>query len=154
MGLLTSSREGDVGVTIGEVRRVLACGLAGDRWYVDAWPFVLRGTLDVLVGGAGRQWPVPGRPLLRVGDRAGFWTVTRSDPGGLALDATVRAPGRVSLLTEWFARPGGGTRVRLDVTFHPHGALGTAYLLADLPARELVAELTHRRMLGDLRQLS
>jgi hypothetical protein len=153
MGLLTSSREGTVDLTLGEVRQVLACGLAGDRWYVDALPFVLRGTLDVLVGGAGRQWPVPGRPLLRTGDRAGFWTVTRSDPGGLALDATVRAPGRVSLLTEWFARP-GGTRVRLEVTFRPHGRLGTAYLLADLPARELVAELTHRRMMADLRRVS
>jgi hypothetical protein len=44
--------------------------------------------------------------------------------------------------------------VRLDVTFRPHGRLGTAYLLADLPARELVAELTHRRMTADLRRVS
>ena len=45
-------------------------------WYVDSAPFVVRGALDRLVGGAGRRWPGPDRDLLRAGDEVGFWRVT------------------------------------------------------------------------------
>jgi len=43
-----------------------------------------------------------------------------------------------------------GTRLDQRVTFRPDGPLGAAYLLADLPAREAVIGLVHRRLLQDL----
>ena len=62
----------------------------------------------------------------------------------------MRAPGRVRLELRVDGRP-DGCAVDLQVTFEPEGLLGTAYLLADLGAREAVVELTHRRLVGDLR---
>jgi hypothetical protein len=111
---------------------------------------VVRGALDRLLGGAGRRWPAPGRDLLVTGDTVGFWRVVRADDGVLDLEAVVRAPGRVTLRTE-VSPYGAGARVSQAVTFAPHGVLGSAYLLADLPAREAVIALTHRRLLHDLR---
>ncbi|WP_158604506.1 DUF2867 domain-containing protein [Nocardioides mangrovicus] len=46
---------------------------------------------------------------------------------------------------------GEGTTLVQTVSFRPRGLLGTAYLLADLPAREVVIELVHRRTLRELR---
>lgn len=127
------------------------------RWYVDAGPFVFRGAVDRLLLGGGRRWPVPDGPVLRTGDRAGFWEVVEAAPGrpdahddfSLVLDAAVRAPGRVTMRTRVGAE-GTGSRVDQSVTFLPGGVLGAAYLLTDLPARETLLELVHRRVLADL----
>ena len=150
MRLLTSSRASTVDHDPDQVWAVVACGRPGPRWYADAVPFVVRGALDRLLGGAGRRWPAPDRDLLAAGDAVGFWRVVRADDGVLDLEAVVRAPGRVRLRTE--VRPDGAVaRVSQAVTFEPHGVLGAAYLLADLPAREAVIALAHRRLLHDLR---
>ncbi|CAB4712759.1 unannotated protein [freshwater metagenome] len=62
----------------------------------------------------------------------------------------MRAPGRVRLRTD--VRPTlAGCDVEQVVTFTPSGLLGRAYLLADLPAREALLTLVHRRLLADLR---
>ena len=134
---------------------VVASGRAGPQWYVDAAPFVVRGGLDRLVGGAGRAFPPPGTDLLAAGDRAGLWRVDEADSGlrRLGLTAEVRAPGTVTLVTE--VLPDGdagveGCLVRQTVRLDPSGVFGAAYLLADLPAREAVLELTHRRLVRDL----
>ncbi len=130
----------------------MASGRAGPQWYVDAAPFVVRGGLDRLLGGSGRAWPPPGAELLAAGDRAGFWRVEESDAERrrLVLVAEVRAPGTVTLSTE-VVPDVEGCLVRQTVRLDPSGVLGAAYLLADLPAREAVLELTHRRLLRDLR---
>ena len=149
-GLLGSVRSTDLALPLDHVWQVVASGTTGPQWYVDAAPFVFRGALDRLVGGRGRCWEPPGKDLLESGDRAGFWAVTRADHRGpdrhLVLEAQVRAPGRVLLAT---SATGDAASTRLDqtVTFEPHGALGTAYLLADLPAREVVVELAHRHLI-------
>ena len=150
MRLQTSSRASTVDQDPDRVWAVVACGRPGPRWYADAVPFVVRGALDRLLGGAGRRWPAPGRDLLVTGDTVGFWRVVRADDGVLDLEAVVRAPGRVTLRTE-VSPYGAGARVSQAVTFAPHGVLGSAYLLVDLPAREAVIALTHRRLLHDLR---
>ena len=62
------------------------------------------------------------------------------EESGLAAALELRVDGRPD-----------GCAVDLQVTFEPEGLLGTAYLLADLGAREAVVELTHRRLVGDLR---
>jgi hypothetical protein len=129
---------------------VVARAGLGPHWYVDAAPFVVRGALDRALGGAGRRWPVPEAAVLDAGDTAGFWRVTRAHGRTLELVADVRAPGRVTLETS--VEPDGPARcrVRQTLTFEPDGLAGQLYMLADLPARELVAELAHRRLLAEI----
>ena len=129
---------------------MVACGRPGPRWYADAAPFVVRGALDRLLGGAGRRWPAPDRALLTAGDSVGFWRVVRADDGVLDLEAVVRAPGRVTADDGGHRRTGprpGSSRASPRTTRR----LGVAYLVADLPAREAVIALAHRRLLRDLR---
>ena len=138
---------------------LVASARTGPQWYVDAAPFVFRGAVDRLTLGRGRRWPVPDRPVLRPGDTAGFWRVLEAGPvedgpvgdgHHLLLEAAVRAPGTVRLST--LVTPEGPhcCRVAQTVTFTPAGLLGRAYLLTDVPARETLMELVHRRVLRDL----
>jgi hypothetical protein len=145
-----STRASRLALDADVVWAVVASAGPGRHWYVDAPPFVFRGAVDRLLGGAGRRWPVPGRPALEEGDQAGFWTVTRSARRTLDLEASVRAPGRITLGTS--VRPDGDSRCTLQqhVTFEPDGLTGQLYMLADLPAREAVAELTHRALLAEV----
>ena len=145
-----STRTSRLDREAGAVWSVVAGAGGSPRWYVDAPPFVVRGLLDRAMGGAGRRWPVPAHELLRAGDTAGFWRVLRAGPHALELEADVRAPGRVTLQTSVAAVGPGACTLHQSVTFEPAGLLGRLYLLADLPARELVIELTHRRLLADL----
>lgn len=138
---------------VDEVWRVVAGAGPGRHWYADAAPFVVRGAIDRVVLGGGRRWPVPDGPLLRAGDRAGFWLVRAAGdrPGGhrLVLEAAVRAPGTVTLTVLVTARE-TGCEIDLQVRLDPRGVLGAAYLLADLPAREVLLELVDRRIRADL----
>lgn len=153
ISLHSSRRVSTVPLGPDEVWAVVAGAGPGRHWYADAAPFVVRGAIDRAVLGGGRRWPVPDGPLLRAGDRAGFWVVRAAGdrPGGhrLVLEAAVRAPGTVTLTVLVTARD-EGTEVDLQVRLDPRGVLGAAYLLADLPAREAVVELTHRRLVGDV----
>ena len=141
--LHSSSRSSVVDLPGERVRAVLAGGQAGPHWSVD-------GGVDRLLGGAGRRWAPPGKPLLEAGDRAGFWRVVRSTRRELLLRAEVRAPGTVELRTVLSSVDGSRTRVDQTVSLDPSGLSGQLYLLADLPARETVIELAHRRLLRDL----
>ncbi len=131
---------------------VVASGYDRPQWYVDAAPFVIRGAVDRLLGGTGRHARPPGTPVLTTGDKAGFWEVAEADHDQhlLVLEAAVRAPGRVVLRTSVEALGPRRCRVSQSISFTPDGLLGRAYLLADLPSRETVAELAHRRLLRDL----
>ncbi|MBF4161323.1 DUF2867 domain-containing protein [Nocardioides acrostichi] len=146
----TSSRSTLATASPDEAWSIVAGAGPGAHWYLDAAPFVVRGVLDRLVGGAGRRWPAPDRPLLEPGDTAGFWQVEEADVDlGLVLRADVRAPGTVRLHTR-VRQEDAGCRLEQTVTLDPRGLLGLGYLLADLPAREVVIELTQRRLLADL----
>ena len=150
--LHTSGRRTDLDRRASDVWRTVASGQDRPQWYVDAAPFVVRGAVDQVLGGEGRRWRPPGTPVLTAGDTAGFWRVLEADHDEhrLVLEADVRAPGRVLLRTT--VAPHGETRCRLSqvVELEPHGWLGRGYLLVDLPAREAVVELAHRRLLADL----
>ncbi len=154
--LRTSGRRSTSPRSADEAWAVVAGAGPGRHWYVDALPFVVRGGIDRLTLGGGRRWPVPDGPLLRAGDRAGFWRVLAAGPTThghrMVLEAEVRAPGRVLLELRVDGRP-DGCEVDLAITFEPDGLLGAAYLLADVAAREAVVDLTHRRLLADLRGL-
>jgi hypothetical protein len=153
--LRASTRSSDLPRPLDEVWPVVASGERKLQWYVDAVPFVFRGAVDRLLGGGGRRWDPPGTPLLRHGDRAGFWRVVRATHDGprrlLVLEAEVRAPGRVRLSTTAEALADGGTRLVQTVDLRPDGLLGLGYLVLDLPAREAVVGLAHRHLRADLR---
>ena len=155
--LHVSRRVSTLPVAVEDAWRVVAGAGPGRHWYADAAPFVLRGALDRAVLGRGRRWPVPDGPLLRAGDRAGFWLVRAAGdrPWGhrLVLEAAVRAPGTVTLtvlVTGTETSAGSGTQIDLQVRLDPHGVLGAAYLLADLPARETLVALVHHRLSADV----
>lgn len=130
---------------------VVADGRPGPRWYVDAAPLVFRAALDRVVGGTGAIATPPARGVLTTGDRAGFWEVSDADheQHSLVLTALVRAPGTV-VLTTTVEPTSRGCLLRQTVGLQPEGLLGAAYLLADLPARALVMELTQRRLVSDI----
>lgn len=164
MRLTSSHRRSTVDLAPSAAWSVVASGEDRPQWYVDSAPLVFRAGIDRLAGGTGADAPPPGRALLRVGDDAGFWTVTAAAPadarsagsppvaGRLELVARVRAPGRVTLAVDVTpgARP-GTTELRTTVHLAPRGLVGAAYLLVDLPARETVTELVHRRLVRDVR---
>ena len=155
--LRTTTRSSTVPLSPADAWAVVASGETapawGSQWYVDAAPFVFRGGLDRLVGGAGRAFPPPGRALLEPGDRAGFWEVLDADHDAhrLLLEAKVRAPGVVRCETTAAAGP-TGTGVTMTISLAPRGPVGVAYLLADLPARAVVSELTMLHLLTALRR--
>jgi hypothetical protein len=96
---------------------------------------------------------VPDRAQLEEGDQAGFWRVSRisAPKRTLRLEADVVAPGRVLLDATVRADDGdGGSEVTTTIGFEPDGLVGQLYMYVDLPARETVAELVHRRLLADL----
>lgn len=152
-GLSGTSRISALEVPAPAAWRVVASGLDGPQWYVDAAPFVVRGAIDRALGGSGRRWRPPGTSQLATGDRAGFWEVEDADPVALrlVLRAAVRAPGEVRLTTTVQPRGEAACRITQRVAFAPDGLVGHAYRVADLPAREAVLELAHRRLLADVR---
>lgn len=124
----------------------------GKVWYVDAPGFVVRGALDRLALGAGRRWPLPDRDQLTSGDRAGFWEVLEVDrtTRRMTMQASVRAPGTVRMEVSVADAGADWSVVTLAISFAPRGLLGWTYLLVDLPAREVVMELTQRALLADV----
>lgn len=157
--LRTSRRSSDLTVDARTAWERLVDAGPGAHWWRDAPPLVFRAGLDRLVGGDG----APHRPAgaaLETGDLAGFWRVERAQPPGsptpdapgvLHLVARVRAPGRVDLISTVSPAATGGCRLAQEVRFTPAGPAGTAYLLADLPAREVVCHWVHRRTRHELR---
>ena len=151
--LTTTRRACVVALPPDDAWAVVASGEDGPQWYADAAPFVFRGALDRLVGGSGRRHRPPGRARLVAGDQVGFWRVATADhrERSLVLEAQVRAPGQVRLEARVTPDP-GGSRVELTIAFTPRGLLGRAYLVADLPARAAVGELTMLHLLTILRR--
>ena len=151
--LTTSSRSAVVAWSPAAAWDLVASGESGPQWYVDAAPFVVRGAIDRFLGGAGRRHRPPGRARLAAGDRVGFWHVVEADHRHrrLLLEAEVRAPGRVTL--EAGVKAADDTSViSLTIAIEPRGVLGAAYLIADLPARGAVAELTMLHLLTIIRR--
>lgn len=150
--LLTSARSTRLDVPADAAWAALVSAEDGrEHWYADAAPLVFRQALDRLVGGPPAA-PLPAHPRLRAADRTGLWRVVEADATArrLVLEAVVRAPGRVALTSTVLSAPGGGAELGQSVSFAPSGLLGAAYLLTDLPARELVIELVHRRTAAEV----
>lgn len=154
-----------VHVPLADAWRVVAALPApgAERWYADAAPLAFRGRLDdaarTVLGPpppapVASPGPTAGEGLLRPGDEAGFWTVLEADPAAyrLRLHARVHAPGTVRLSVWLTALSGvpGACRVHVRIGFRPRGLVGAGYLVADLPAREVVVEGVARRLAADV----
>ena len=112
-------------------------------WYFATWLWVLRGFLDLLVGGVGmrrgRRHPVE----LRAGDPLDFWRVEACEANRLLrLSAEMKVPGRAWLQFE--VEPVEGcSRITQTAVFDPLGLSGLVYWYALYPIHWLI----FRRML-------
>ena len=112
-------------------------------WYFATWLWVLRGFLDLLVGGVGmrrgRRHPVE----LRTGDPLDFWRVEAWEKDRLLrLQAEMKVPGRAWLQFE-VEPTGGGSRITQTAVFDPLGLGGLVYWYGLYPIHWLI----FRRML-------
>jgi uncharacterized protein YbjT (DUF2867 family) len=107
-------------------------------WYYANWLWVLRGWLDLLLGGVGMRRGRREPQRVLVGDALDCWRVELIEPGRrLRLAAEMKLPGRAWL--EFEVTPAGdGTELRQTATFDPLGLLGLAYWYAVWPLHQLV----------------
>ena len=115
----------------------------GQGWYFATWLWVLRGFLDLLVGGVGmrrgRRHPVE----LRPGDPLDFWRVEAWEENRLLrLCAEMKVPGRAWLQFE-VERVGERSRITQTAVFDPLGLGGLVYWYGLYPIHWLI----FRRML-------
>ncbi len=131
-------------------------------WYYATWLWVLRGVLDLLLGGVGmrrgRRHPVD----LRPGDPLDFWRVEACEPDRLlSLRAEMKVPGRAWLQFEveparhaaaagrpaaldtggdpgQCADPGAGSRITQTAVFDPRGLGGLLYWYVLYPVHWLI----------------
>lgn len=114
--------------------------IGGDTgWYAGDALWVLRGGLDVLLGGPGlrrgRRDPVG----IRIGDTIDFWRVDRFERDRLLrLAAEMKVPGRAWLQFEVEPDHDGGSTIRQTASFDPAGILGLAYWYALWPVHHYV----------------
>ncbi len=107
-------------------------------WYYANFLWLVRGFIDLLVGGVGvrraRRDPVN----LRVGDAVDWWRVEAIEPNRrLRLRAEMRLPGRAWL--EFEVQPdGAGSIVSQTAMYDPVGLGGLAYWYATYPLHHFI----------------
>jgi hypothetical protein len=113
--------------------------IGGDTgWYYATWLWVLRGWLDMLIGGVGMRRGRRDPRHVLVGDALDFWRVEEIVPGArLRLAAEMKLPGRAWLEFEVSPR-GDGCELRQTATFDPLGLWGLAYWYGIWPLHQLV----------------
>ena len=107
-------------------------------WYFATWMWLVRGAVDLLVGGVGmrrgRRHPVEVRP----GDPLDFWRVDAFEADRLLrLRAEMRMPGRAWLQFE-VEPAGGGSRITQTAVFDPSGLSGLLYWYGLYPLHWLI----------------
>jgi len=107
-------------------------------WYYGNWLWVLRGYLDVMIGGVGmsrgRRDPV----RIQLGDTIDVWRVEGFEPDRrLRLWAGMKLPGRAWLEFEVLPE-GSGSRIRQTAVYDPVGLPGILYWYLLHPAHAYV----------------
>jgi uncharacterized protein YbjT (DUF2867 family) len=113
--------------------------IGGERgWYSPAWPWRLRGFVDLLLGGVGMRRGRSHPERLALGDSLDFWRVEAYEPKRLLrLTAEMKLPGRAWLQFEVEADR-GGSRLTQTAIFDPVGLPGLLYWYALWPAHSLI----------------
>ena len=107
-------------------------------WYYANWLWLVRGFLDLLVGGVGMRRARRDPVNLRVGDAVDWWRVEAIEPNRrLRLRAEMRLPGRAWL--EFDVQPEGeGSTIRQTAIYDPVGLFGLAYWYATYPLHQFI----------------
>ncbi|MGE5212600.1 MAG: SDR family oxidoreductase, partial [Nitrospirota bacterium] len=107
-------------------------------WRYATWLWILRGWLDLLIGGVGMRRGRRDPERLHVGDTLDCWRVETIEQGRrLRLRAEMKLPGRAWL--QFDVEPEqNGTRLRQTATFDPLGLWGLAYWYGVWPLHQLV----------------
>ena len=133
------SREIVVNASATEVFRAV-CRIGGENgWYSSNWLWVLRGWLDMLVGGPGLRRGRRHPSDLGYGEALDFWRVTDLRQNErLALHAEMKLPGEAMLEFTLEDLPEGRTRLRQTALFRPKGLFGILYWYAVAPFHHFV----------------
>ena len=111
-------------------------GLNG--WYYANWLWILRGFLDLAVGGIGIRRGRRDPNWLRVGDTLDCWRVEAYEPNRLLrLFAEMKLPGRAWLEFE-VSQENMQTIIRQTAIFDPIGLWGNLYWFAVYPLHSLI----------------
>ena len=109
-------------------------------WYYGQWLWIMRGWLDLLLGGVGMRRGRRDPVTLEVGDVLDCWRVEAIErEKRLLLAAEMKLPGRAWLQFE--VEPGdrpGEVEIRQTATFDPSGLSGLAYWYGVWPLHQLV----------------
>ena len=108
-------------------------------WYSSSWLWVIRGWLDLLVGGPGLRRGRRHPEQIGYGEALDFWRVVDvQQDRRLALRAEMRLPGEAML--EFQIEPGeaGQCTLQQQALFRPRGLLGLLYWYAVAPFHHFV----------------
>jgi len=107
-------------------------------WYYANWLWMLRGWIDLLLGGVGMRRSRRHPTQLEVGDTLDCWRVEEIKAGRrLRLVAEMKLPGRAWLDFEVEAE-NSGSRLRQTAMFDPVGLWGLAYWYGVWPLHQIV----------------
>ncbi|MHC4839778.1 MAG: SDR family oxidoreductase [Planctomycetota bacterium] len=108
-------------------------------WYFATWLWVLRGWIDLSLGGVGMRRGRRNQDTLKTGEVLDFWRVQSIvRPSNLQLSAEMKVPGRAWLQWDVEPNPEGGVIVHQTAVFDPRGVWGLAYWYLIYPLHSLV----------------
>ncbi|MBN1452887.1 MAG: SDR family oxidoreductase, partial [Anaerolineales bacterium] len=113
--------------------------IGGERgWYSCNWIWIVRGWIDLIVGGVGLRRGRRDPNNIRVGDAIDWWRVERIEKGKLLrLKAEMKLPGRAWLQFETDPYQNGST-IRQTAIFDPLGLWGLIYWYVLYPVHYFV----------------
>ncbi len=108
-------------------------------WYYLNWVWIIRGTVDFLLGGVGFRQGRPDPTKITSGDRVDFWRVLFADQkqGRMILYVEMTIPGECWVEYSIKGRESKG-ELHQTVTFRPKGVWGRFYWYVLLPFRFLI----------------
>ena len=110
----------------------------GNGWYVADWLWIIRGWMDVMVGGPGLRRGRRDPEMVGYGEALDFWRVVGYDKDRrLALRAEMKLPGE-ALLEFCIAPAGNACTLRQVALFQPRGLFGLLYWYAVAPFHHIV----------------